>query len=165
MNKKLKILIYGFGNPGRQDDGIAIEAIEKTDNLLCRLKYENVTTETSFQLNIEDAETISKYDLVLFVDATIEKHIADFEIAQLKADPAVSFTMHAVSPQFIMDLCNQLFAKSPACFLLKIRGYCWEFGLPVSTRARNNLDHALYFLENFFFSTKKISELSTLLTG
>ena len=57
----LKILVYGYGNPGRQDDGLGIflaEEVEKR-NLL------SVTVDTNYQLNAEDALLASEFDVVL----------------------------------------------------------------------------------------------------
>ena len=102
-----------------------------------------VDCDSNYQLNIEDAETISKYDLVLFADAS-EENIRDVSITRVSAsDSKIEFTMHAVSPAFVLDLCNQIYGKAPDTWLIHIKGQDWQFNEGLSEMAEKNLSIAI----------------------
>jgi hydrogenase maturation protease len=143
----MKMLIYGYGNPGRKDDGIGIAMAGMMEEWIKEHKVSNVDVDTNYQLNIEDAEKISKYDIVVFIDATQEKNISNFILEDVKPEKdKIEFTMHAVSPAYILYLCKKLFDKNPDTKLLHIRGYRWEFKEGLSDSAFLNLERAQQFL-------------------
>jgi hydrogenase maturation protease len=142
---KPSLFIYGYGNPGRQDDGLGVLLAEHMEAWAKQADGISVTTDSNYQLNIEDAEAISAYDIVVFADATQEE-IPDFRLEALHPSPSMEFTMHAVSPAFILHLCHQVFNKHPRAWLLHIRGYEWEFMAPMTDAARENLKKAEGFL-------------------
>ena len=147
MNSKPKILIYGYGNPGRQDDGLGPVFVDHLKEWIGRENISYVELDSDYQLNIEDAFTISEKDLVVFVDASIED-IDDYCLTKVSPEGAkIEFTMHAVSASFILDLCNKLYNKNPETYLLHIKGYEWDFKEELTEKARNNLDVALAFIK------------------
>lgn len=142
-----KILVYGFGNPGRQDDSLANELIELTQKWAKKNNITNTEFDSNYQLNIEDAETISHYDKVIFIDASTED-INDFYLSKVKPNNAkVEFSMHAVSPEYILDLCQKMYGKTPDTYLLHIKGYEWEFMSPICEKALKNLDFAFDYIK------------------
>ncbi len=146
MKKTPTLFIYGYGNPGRQDDGLGNAFVEKMEQWTQEEKISSITFDSNYQLNIEDAEAISNKDLVIFVDASTEP-IDDFCVTRVNPSEAtVEFTTHAASASFILHLCNQLFNKYPECFLLHIKGYEWNFKEGLSFRAKANLVKAVDFL-------------------
>ena len=147
-----KILIYGYGNPGRQDDGMGVLLADELEKWAEEKKYSNISFETNYQLNVEDAEIISDKDFVLFIDASMEQ-IEDIVYTKVTPDDSrIEFTMHAVSVSFIVDICNKLFGKNPETYLLHIKGYEWELAEGITEKARINFEKALEF------SKKKIIE-------
>ncbi len=152
MNKK--ILIYGFGNPGRQDDGLGVLLVEKIEHWVKELNLQQlVRTESNYQLNIEDSELIKDFDLVVFVDASTED-IENIKFEKLKpSTPQVEFTMHASSPGFVLHLCNKLFNSNPESYLLHIKGYEWEMKETITSRANKNLNKAFEFLTGYIKKT------------
>lgn len=158
-------MIYGYGNPGRQDDGLGNAFVEKMEQWVRDENIFPVTFDSNYQLNVEDAEAIADKDLVIFVDASTEP-IDDFCITRVNASEAsIEFTMHAASASFILHLCNQLFDQYPVCYLLHIKGYEWEFKEGLSGKAEENLMKAFDFIcekllhpENLFDLIKERSE-------
>ena len=142
----MRILIYGYGNPGRQDDGLGIRLVERLEDWTAQSGLEGVTFENNYQLNIEDAEAISDQDLVIFADAS-EEDIEDFCLSSVDGKGKLAFTTHAASPSYIVKLCEELFQKKPRVFLLHIKGYEWEFKEEISPRALENLDRAIDYLK------------------
>lgn len=147
MTEGKKTLIYGYGNPGRQDDGLGNEFVEIIDRWIVLEGVEGVYTDSNYQLNIEDSDTISSADIVVFVDATIEE-IDDFYINKVEPSEAkVEFSMHAVSPAFVVNLCNEIYGKYPECYLIHIKGYEWDFAEGLTDKAKENLNKAIDFVK------------------
>jgi len=65
-----RVLIYGYGNPGRQDDALGNEMVKKIQDWIDEHKLKCMETDSNYQLNIEDAEKISEWPIVVFVDAS-----------------------------------------------------------------------------------------------
>lgn len=65
---------------------------------------------------------------------------------------SISFTTHEMSPASVLALAEELYGKSPAGFLLKIRGVEWDFAEGLSAAAEMNLVEALRILIDFFRS-------------
>jgi hydrogenase maturation protease len=147
-HKKPTILIYGYGNPGRQDDGTGVLLAEKLEEWAHEKGLEEVHTDSNYQLNLEDAASIANYDLVIFADASREE-MEDFRLEPLVASGKVEFSMHAVSPSFILHLCREIFNREPDSYLLHIRGYEWEFMGGITVKAGENLGRALHCIQDF----------------
>lgn len=146
-----KILVYGYGNPGREDDGLGplmIENLEKGQDAW-GLKAE---LRSSYQLNIEDALLISEMDMVIFVDAAKEgKEPFSFE----EVDPAsrLDFFTHGLTAGEVVALSLHLYKKHPKTYLMGIKGYGWGMGEGLTDMARGNLREALSFLRESLLSS------------
>lgn len=138
-----KILVYGYGNPGRQDDGLGVHCAKKVKEWAEQHFPEAIDVDMNYQLNIEDAEKISHYDEVIFADASCEA-IQQFAFTTLKPSNAkLEFTMHAVAPAYVLYLCHTLFGKQPKSHLLHIRGYEWDMKEGLTEQAKQNLNKGL----------------------
>ncbi len=142
-----KILIYGYGNPGRQDDGLGNAVVERLEEWVQKEGIRNVEFDSNYQLNIEDAATISDKDLVIFVDASVED-IEDIILTPVDESVKVAFSSHSASPGYIVKLCHDLFNTQPACYLLHIKGYEWEFMGGLTNKAKENLEKSLELLKD-----------------
>jgi hydrogenase maturation protease len=142
-----KILIYGYGNPGRQDDALGVNFAEEMERWVREQGMDHIDVDTNYQLNIEDAETISHFDQVIFADASREEHITSFEITIVQPSEKEVFTMHAVSPTFILHLCSSIYGNTPDTYLIHIRGYEWELQEGLTSRASENLEKAIIYMK------------------
>jgi hydrogenase maturation protease len=149
-----KILVYGYGNPGRQDDGLGVKLTEELDKWCKDNNLSHVHTDTNYQLNLEDAAYIAGYELVIFADASRED-INHFCMDRLMPSEKNEFTMHAVSPAFILHLCKQMFNSEPEAYLVHIRGYEWEFMAEMTEKARENLVKAISSIKGFIAGYSK----------
>ena len=148
MGRKTKILVIGYGNPGRQDDGLGVMLVDELHSWTEKNQLDFVFTDSNYQLSLEDAATIADFDVVVFADAS-RADVSDFLLEKLEASPAAEFTMHAVSPAFILYVCGQIFRRRPQAFLLHIRGYKWEFMAEPSAGALKNLQRALAYMKDY----------------
>jgi len=145
--EKGKILIYGYGNPGRQDDGLGNLFVEEMQKWAEENNLDYLDFDSNYQLNIEDSERISDKEIVIFADASVEK-IEEYCLTKVFPEPnQIEFTMHAVSPAFIAKLTNDLFKKMPAIYLMHLKGYEFDFKEGISENASKNLNNALNLLK------------------
>jgi hydrogenase maturation protease len=136
-----RILVLGYGNPGRQDDGLGPATAAQID----LLGWPNIKTQDNYQLNIEDAIEVAKHDIVWFVDAS-KTGTVPYEVRDLSANPTLDFTSHFVRPEFILSIAQQYFGRLPRAHLLEIRGYEFEFIEELTNGAKDNLRAALTML-------------------
>jgi hydrogenase maturation protease len=151
LKKNPNILIYGYGNPGRQDDGLGIYLSEKFEKWVKEENLNSIKVECNYQLNIENVAEISDKDLVIFVDASKEE-INDFLFTEVKPSNKAEYTSHSVSPSYIKYLCSTLYNNSPDIYLLHVKGYKWDFLEEMTDKAKNNLSRAYDFLKEFISS-------------
>jgi hydrogenase maturation protease len=145
LDNLFNILVYGYGNPGRQDDGLGYELVRKLERWRDENSFQEIDTDTNYQLNIEDAEIISRYKLVIFVDASTEE-IDNFILTPVTGETEIAFTTHAASPGYIVKLCQDLFNVNPDVYLLHIKGYEWEFKEELTKEAGKNLEKAFVYI-------------------
>ena len=136
-----RTLVIGYGNPGRQDDGIGPAAAAAID----RLGLPGVTTADEYQLAIEDAVEIAAHDIVWFVDATREGDEA-CAVRKLSPEFGFGFTSHLLKPETLLAIVEQQFQRRPAAYLLGIRGYEFDFAEGLSAQAARNLAQAVELL-------------------
>lgn len=137
-----RILLIGYGNPGRLDDGLGPACAADME----RLGLENVRVESNYQLTVEDAADIAEHDIVVFADASVAG-AEPFAFGPVHPCAEVSFTTHSVEPEALMAMATELFGAKTKGFALAIRGYEYNaFGEVLSPAAQNNLDQAVRFL-------------------
>jgi len=147
MVKKLDILLYGYGNPGRKDDGLGPILVDLVEKWIIKNEIKNISIDSNYQLNIEDSYTIRDYDIVIFIDASIEE-IDDFIITRVEPSDKVNYTMHSASPSFVLNLCNKIYNYTPETYLLHIKGYEFQLQEGLSENAQRNLESAYEFIKS-----------------
>jgi len=130
-------IIFGIGNNGRQDDGLGWSFLDFLDG-----QQANIDLEYRYQLQIEDAELISSYQTVFFVDATKECTKNGFFLAPCHPSEEYSFSTHALKPETILYLSNKLYGHNPQASIFGIQGYDWELKIGLSERGIGNLNKA-----------------------
>jgi hydrogenase maturation protease len=140
----VRILVLGFGNPGRRDDGLGPAAVER----LRARRLRGVTCDADYQLNLEDALSCAGHDVVVFVDAArrLRRPYAFRSLRPAAAFPPLS---HALSPEAVLAIAAELYGKRPEARLLAIRGHSWAIGEGLTAKAEKDLDLALEFLERY----------------
>ncbi|HET7832415.1 MAG TPA: hydrogenase maturation protease [Gallionella sp.] len=132
------LLLFGYGNPGRGDDALGPLLIER----IAGLQLAEIVCQQDMQLQVEHVTDLATCDLALFVDADMSCS-APLEFSELTAVKDTSYSSHAMTPAALLHAYQQVYGKdSPPAFLLRIRGYEFELGDPLSTRAIANLDAA-----------------------
>lgn len=145
-----RILLIGYGNPGRLDDGLGPALAEALEPLFA--SGDTVTIDADYQLSVEDAVTVRDHDVVLFVDAAVSGP-EPFFVERVRPRTHVSFSTHSVDPAAVMGIAQDLFSASTTGYKVGIRGYDFnEFGQRLSERAQKNLEAARLFLQEVLTS-------------
>ena len=129
-------LIIGYGNPDRQDDGVAWHILTRLAEDMGRLippmdegyfpNGENPDLLFTLQLIPDLAETIAAYQRVCFVDAHTGNVPEDVNVAEVKAEYQRSPFTHHMTANTCLSLVQTIYNRNPQAILISVRGY--EFG-------------------------------------
>lgn len=143
-----KLLILGYGNPDREDDGVAwhiLHAITLKLGLPAPESYEDQFPEDNrldfafhLQLTPEMAEDISGYEYVCFVDAHTGNIPETVRLIAVESEFQHSPFTHHLTPQSLMSMCETIYGKRPDAALLSVLGHRFLF-----TRALSEATEAL----------------------
>jgi hydrogenase maturation protease len=136
-----RVLVLGWGNPGRQDDGLGPAIVEE----LAKLRLPGVKAEADYQLSIENAADLAEADRVVFVDAAVEGP-EPFRAESLAPAQTIGFSSHAFGPGSVLALCAQTYGRAPEALLVGVRGYSFGLGEALSEKALMNAGAALEFI-------------------
>ena len=138
-----KTLLIAIGNSGRSDDGLGwafADLIADSENFEGDIVLR-------YQLQIADADLISRYDHILFVDAHHGKLADGFTWKNCTPANQFSFSTHELSPETVLYLCEDLYDKHPEARILGIEGQDWDLHIGLSSDAKKNLQNAHHFFE------------------
>ncbi len=136
-----KVLIFGYGNPGRHDDALGSLFARRVQ----QLKQENIYVDEDYQLNIELCAELLHYDKVIFVDAS-KKSEEPFVMKRIFPSKNITFTTHSVNAESIIAICDEYFGSAPEAWMLGIRGYDFSIGEGITEEAQKNLELAWQYL-------------------
>lgn len=138
------MLVLGYGNPGRRDDGLGPAFAEAVE----RLRIPGVAVDADYQLTCEDAAAVANCQMVVFADADA-KGAEPFSFRAVEPKACMSFSSHSLDAPAVLALAKELFDAQPEAYIMGIRGYVFdEFNESLTARARSNMTLAL----NFFLS-------------
>lgn len=144
-----KTIIIGYGNPGRQDDGLGPECVNQLISQLSDKDKRQIHLQTNYQLTVEDAYDIVDFDQVIFIDASLNKQAPFFFTPLLETDNS-GLGSHSLTPNAVIRLCETLYDKTPTAFILGIKGYEFDqFDEHLSNQANTNMLAAVKFLMDF----------------
>lgn len=131
------VLILGYGNPDREDDGVAWHLL---DRLARRLDpsgqgmgeetvraFDRVTLQFSLQLMPEMAEQVAMFDRVLFIDAHTGSEPEDLTWQPLTAHFQQSPFTHHMTPATLLSIAESLYGSRPQAVLVALRGFAFGF--------------------------------------
>ncbi len=152
-----RILVIGYGNPARGDDGLGPALAERLE----AMGIPGLTVESDYQLSIEHAAMAAEHDIVVFADADGAGG-EPFTFRRVEEEPLGRFTSHSVAPGEILHIARSCFGASPAGYLLGIRGELFEpFTEGLSPSAREGLEAALEYLPRFIAENRGQSNAAT----
>ena len=137
-----KVLLIGYGNPGRLDDGLGPALAARIETLALK----GITVEADYQLAVENAFDVSRHDIVIFADAAVRGK-APFFFKKIHPRPPMGLKSHSVSAETVLFFAERLFHSRVRAYVLGIRGYEFNgYDERLSERAEKNLDEAFQFV-------------------
>ena len=132
-----KLLLIGYGNPDREDDGVAwhiLRALTQKLGLPAPDSYEDefpdhTSIDFAFHLQLtpEMAEDISEYEHVCFIDAHTGNITESVRLIDVESEFQNSPFTHHLTPQSLMSMCETIYKKKPDAALLSVLGYRFLF--------------------------------------
>ncbi len=132
------LLIVGYGNTLRSDDGVGPEVAEA----VAALDLPGVQVLACGLLTPELADPIARADTVVFVDAAVD---APREVQLRPLEPAASSQImaHAADPRTMLALARDVFGHAPRAWWLTIPVEHLGVGEGLSDFARRGMEAAL----------------------
>lgn len=136
------MLLIGYGNAGRQDDGLGPAFAARIE----AAGLDGLKVDIDYQLTVDHAPMVAGTELVVFADALMGGD-EPFTFTPLAPGDVQNLASHALTPAAVLTLASTLFGKVPEAHVLGIAGV--EFGQVqegLSAFAKGNLELA----ESFF---------------
>jgi hydrogenase maturation protease len=131
-------LIIAIGNESRGDDALAPLLVRQIQDE----SSDKVEFIEDYQLQVEHVTDLVGRSAVLFIDADMSC-AEPFDFSEIDAAHDRSYTSHAMTPPALLHAYRKVYGMdAPASFLLRIRGYGFELGDPLSKKATANLEVA-----------------------
>lgn len=154
-----KALILGYGNPDREDDGIAwhiLRALTIKLELPSPESYEDEFPESALvdftftlQLTPEMAEDISGYDYVCFVDAHTGNIPEPVRLIEVESEFQRSPFTHHLTAQSLVSMCETIYGKKPEAALLSVLGHRFLFTRQLSEQTAALVPEAVELIWNW----------------
>jgi len=115
-----QILVIGFGNPYRGDDGMGLHAAEQFERIN---RDRAVTVLARQELHPELAEVISHVDFVIFVDAAAQGTPGTVSVCKLTPKCEVNgLFSHELTPETLLAAAKLLYGRCPEAMLVSAAG-------------------------------------------
>jgi hydrogenase maturation protease len=125
-----KVLIIGYGNSLRGDDGIGQAAARALAN---EAAIDGADVVGCHQLTPELAERLASVDLVVFMDAEAGLEPGCVVMTQVQSGSALSSGLvHHVDPAALLFLSRKLYGRAPKAFLVTVGAGSFELSESLS---------------------------------
>jgi len=120
-----RILIVGIGNPLRSDDGLGWHVAHELSRELLRDDVQVIATQ---QLTPEISDSVSRAELVLFIDAAQSGEPGTLRCEQIVPAGAPGRHSHSLSPATVLGMAQELYGRCPPAHLLTIAAESFATG-------------------------------------
>ena len=134
------ILVIGYGNPLRRDDGAGVCLAERLANGPLRSR---VRVEREHQLMPELAQTISEPDVeaVVFTDAGIG--VSDVQLARVEPSIPSPSVGHHLTPNALLTYADRLYGQRPQAWLVTLPAFDLSYGDTLTRQAETGVSDAV----------------------
>lgn len=159
----MKILVIGYGNPSRMDDGVGHFVVNQLNRRwglpevdllgeprgdgsdIARLGDRQVRTLWLQQLDVGLAEELAEVDRVILIDA----HVGGEAVveAEVVGDNHVGVTSHVATPETLVAIAAAAYGRRPRATRYSIRGERFDFAAELSPAVRSEAERLVSRLE------------------
>jgi hydrogenase maturation protease len=157
-----QLLLIGYGNPDREDDGVAwhiLRALAIKLGLDAPQSYEDEFRESELidfafylQLTPEMAEDISTYQYVCFVDAHTGSIPEPVRLMHVESEFQRSPFTHHLTPQSLLSMCETIYRKKPDAALLSVLGHRFLFSRELSRETAKLVPQAVQLIWDWMYA-------------
>jgi hydrogenase maturation protease len=122
-----ELLVIGYGNPLRRDDGVGPRVAEAVEEL----QLPGVRTLVCQQLSPEYADPVARARRVIFVDAAVDR-TDGVHFRKLEPGETSQLMAHAADPRTMLALARDVFGHAPEAWWLTIPAIYLGFGTDYS---------------------------------
>ena len=133
-----ELLVIGYGNTLRGDDGVGPRVAEAVEKLI----LPNVRTLICQQLSPEHADPISRAEKVVFVDAAVDAP-KEVQLRPLGPGDTTQLMAHAADPRTMLALARDVFGHAPRAWWLTIPAVNLEFTEELTPEAQLGVNAAV----------------------
>lgn len=138
-----RVLIIGYGNPLRSDDGFGWHAAEIIASQF--RDCPDIHVMSCQQLTPDLSDDLSCAELVVFIDASRTLPPGELKIEELLDQssgdaPYTSAFTHHTSPSGLLHLCQDLWGRAPRAFLFTVGAFEYDQGEKLSGPVHRALD-------------------------
>lgn len=158
-----KTLLIGYGNPDREDDGVAWHILRGVADFF-GLSIPDILDEDlikvdeklhflfDLQLIPEMTYDMAQYSRICFVDAHTGALKNDLNIQKLDRKFQNSPLTHHMTPQTILSILDQTFNHKPEAILVSVRGFQFGFENFLSPRTKKLATEAIERISQWIIS-------------
>ncbi len=130
----VRVLVIGFGNPLRGDDGIGWNA---ADALARSIRDDRIRIMPCIQLTLDLAESIARAESVIFIDAAIDLAAGQLRMERLapEAHGEESGTHH-FDPRTLLMCAQVLYGRAPEALMITMGGASFDCRDEMSSAVR-----------------------------
>jgi hydrogenase maturation protease len=137
------VLVIAWGNPLREDDGVAWQVLEGLRSLRPRPSRPALRLRHAHQLTPEMAECISRAAGVVFVDARRDGLPGEVRCEPVSPAAGRNPLAHSVSPHTLLLYAEGLFGRAPRAALVTVAGERFGMGEGLSPAVRRAVPRAM----------------------
>jgi hydrogenase maturation protease len=142
-----RIVVFGYGNPLRGDDGAGWRVAET----VAERWTAQLVVRTGHQLLPEWAADLHRADVVYFVDASIEVDEPTLEPVSRDCEVA-PIDGHSLGPRQLLRVAHEVFGRAPSGLLLHVPAISFGFGETLSPAAASGVRQAACLLNTLLES-------------
>jgi hydrogenase maturation protease len=133
------ILVIGYGNPLRRDDGIGPRVAEA----IAAANYPSVHVRPVRQLVPELVADIAEARMVVFVDALADPSRTTVELMPLHDAEITDWSTHTAHPRALLALTRAIYQRVPEAWWLTVPARDFDFGEGFSSVAAEGVRQAI----------------------
>ena len=133
------ILLIGYGNPTRMDDGVGWYIADKIQERF----GDEIEVFQADQLSVEMIEDIRDRELLILVDAHISNEDDWIRSGEVEPDSSPGMISHIIKPSNLLAFCESIYHKHPKTYLYSVKGFVFDFGEELSEQTQKSADEVV----------------------
>jgi hydrogenase maturation protease len=150
------VLVIGYGNPLRGDDGVG----QVVARAILEWQVPNVKVLTLHQLTPELADDLAQIDTVYFVDACMDTTLEHPRVREISSNYTARSASHYSSPRDLITVAKRLYGCTARAYTIEVPAESFELSEGLSVKAQKGVREVLEYLREAVNGTENIKQIS-----